>query len=43
MGWKVWLLVAAGVALFMASVRFHYMPGQLGDHVTMEFVAPWRR
>ena len=43
MGWKVWLLAAAAVALFLSTVRFHYLPGHFGDHVTFEFVAPWDR
>jgi len=37
-----WLLAAALVLLFLATVRFHFMPGRFGDHVTIEFVAPWR-
>jgi hypothetical protein len=42
MGWKAWLLAAAAVAFLLTTVRLHFMPGQFGDHVTFEFVAPWR-
>ena len=42
MGRMGWLFVAAVVLLVLTTVRFHYMPGQFGDHVTIEFVAPWR-
>lgn len=42
MGRMAWLFLAAVVLLFLTSVRVHYMPGQFGDHVSIEFVAPWR-
>jgi hypothetical protein len=43
MGWKVWLLILAAIALVVSSVRLHYMPGHFGDHVTFEFSPPWSR
>jgi hypothetical protein len=42
MGWKVWLLAAGAAVFLLTSVRLHFMPGQFGDRVTFEFVAPWR-
>jgi hypothetical protein len=42
MGRMGWLLVAAAVLLFLTTVRFHFMPGRFGDHISIEFVAPWR-
>ena len=42
MGRMAWLLVAVVVLFFLTSVRVHYMPGQFGDRVSIEFVAPWR-
>jgi hypothetical protein len=41
MGRIAWLLTAVLVLLILTTVRVHYMPGQLGDHVTFEFVPPW--
>jgi hypothetical protein len=42
MGRMAWLLVAVLVLLIVTTVRIHYLPGRFGDHVTFEFVAPWR-
>ena len=41
MGKMAWLLVAIVVLLVVTSVRVHYMPGQFGEHISIEFVAPW--
>jgi hypothetical protein len=42
MGRMAWLLVAAVLVLLLTTVRFHYLPGQFGDRVSFELVAPWR-
>ena len=42
MGRMGWLFVAAMVLLFLTSVRVHFLPGQFGEHISIDFVAPWR-
>jgi hypothetical protein len=42
MGLMSWLLIALALLLLMSSVRVHFLPGQFGDHVSIDFVAPWR-
>jgi hypothetical protein len=42
MGWMSWLLIVLAVLLIISSARVHFLPGQFGDHVSIDFVAPWR-
>ena len=43
MGRMAYLLIAVVLLLFIATVRFHFMPGRFGDRVSIEFVSPWGR
>jgi hypothetical protein len=42
MSWKAWVLVAGAIVFLLTSVRLHFLPGQFGDRVSFEFVAPWK-